>query len=89
MTPDSTAGWKGEARITLGLAWPLALTNLSQHALAITDAIILGWLSTEALAAATLGANLYWALMAPALGTALAAGPLLAQARGHGQRAGH
>ena len=82
-------GWRAEARATLGLAWPLALTNLSQHALALTDAIILGWLSTEALAAATLGANLYWALMAPALGTALAAGPILAQARGHGQRAGH
>ena len=82
-------GWRAEAWVTLGLAWPLALTNLSQHALAITDAIILGWRSTEALAAATLGANLYWALMAPALGTALAAGPILAQARGHGQRAGH
>ncbi|MDN3565707.1 MATE family efflux transporter [Paeniroseomonas aquatica] len=82
-------GWRAEARVTLGLAWPLALTNLSQHALAVTDAIILGWLSTEALAAATLGANLYWALMAPSLGTALAAGPILAQARGHGQRAGH
>lgn len=73
-------------RATIGLAWPLALTNLSQHALAITDALVLGWLSTGSLAAATLGANLYWALMAPALGTALAAGPILAQARGVGQR---
>ncbi|MFC7475899.1 MATE family efflux transporter [Dankookia sp. GCM10030260] len=75
-------------RATLALAWPLALTNLSQHALALTDAIVLGWLSTEALAAATLGANLYWAVMAAPLGTALAATPLLAQARGAGQRPG-
>jgi MATE family multidrug resistance protein len=80
--------WRAEARATLALAWPLALTNLSQHAMTLTDAIILGRLSTEALAAATLGANLYWVLMAPALGVALAAGPLLAQARGNGRRGG-
>lgn len=80
--------WRAEAVATLGLAWPLALTNLSQHALAVTDAVILGWLSTEALAAATLGANLYWALMAPSLGIALAATPLLAQARGASRRPG-
>ncbi|MBC4015717.1 MATE family efflux transporter [Siccirubricoccus deserti] len=77
-----------EARAVLALAWPLALTNLSQHLLALTNAVILGWHSTEALAAATLGANLYWMLMAPSLGTALAAGPILAQARGHGQLRG-
>ncbi|MDO9710502.1 MATE family efflux transporter [Paracraurococcus lichenis] len=80
--------WAAEARATLALAWPLALTNLSQHALALTDAMILGWLSTEALAAATLGANLYWAVMAAPLGTALAATPLLAQARGAGRLPG-
>ncbi|MBY0334732.1 MAG: MATE family efflux transporter [Acetobacteraceae bacterium] len=78
--------WRAEVAPTLALAWPLALTNLSQHAMTLTDAIILGWLSTEALAAATLGANLYWMLMAPALGVALAAGPMLAQARGRGTR---
>ena len=80
--------WWAEARATLALAWPLALTNLSQHALALTDAVVLGWLSTDALAAATLGANLYWTVMALPLGTALAATPLLAQARGAGQRTG-
>ncbi len=78
--------WRAEASAILALAWPLAATNLSQHALAVTDAIILGWLSTEALAAATLGANLYWALLAPSLGVALAAAPMLAHARGAGRR---
>ncbi|WP_305879986.1 MATE family efflux transporter [Siccirubricoccus soli] len=72
----------------LALAWPLALTNLSQHLMTLTNAVILGWHSTEALAAATLGANLYWVLMAPALGTGFAAGPILAQARGQGRRPG-
>src|SRR3954469_25276613 len=80
--------WQTEARATLALAWPLALTNLSQHALALTDALVLGWLSTEALAAATLGANLYWAVMAAPLGTALAATPMVAQARGAGRLPG-
>ena len=81
-------GWRAEARATLGLAWPLALTNLSQHAMAATHALILGWFSTEALAAGTLGANLYWLMLAPALGTGFAAAPVMAQARGMGQRRG-
>ena len=88
---DRAAGrraWRAEARAMLMLAWPLALTNLSQHALALTDTLILGWLSTESLAAASLGANLYWAVMAAPLGTAFAAGPMLAQARGAGRLPG-
>lgn len=84
--PAPARPWRAEARATLALAWPLALTNLSQHAMTLTDALILGWLSTEALAAATLGANLYWVMMAPAFGLAVAASPLLAQARGRGRR---
>ncbi len=80
--------WAAEVRATLALAAPLALTNLSQFALTLTDSMILGHLSTEALAAGTLGANLYWALLAPAFGLALAAAPMLAQARGAGRRPG-
>src|SRR5688572_14113216 len=74
--------WRAEARATLGLAWPIALTNLSQIALLLTDTLLLGRLGTEALAAATLGVNLYWALLAPLFGLAQAAAPMLAQARG-------
>jgi MATE family multidrug resistance protein len=81
-------GYAAELRALLALAAPLALTNLSQFALALTDALILGRLSTEALAAATLGANLYWALLAPSFGIALAAAPMLAQSRGAGRRRG-
>ncbi|HEY4251845.1 MAG TPA: MATE family efflux transporter [Roseomonas sp.] len=77
-----------ELRALLALAAPLALTNLSQFALALTDALILGRVSTQALAAATLGANLYWALLAPSFGIALAAAPMLAQSRGAGRRGG-
>jgi multidrug resistance protein, MATE family len=82
-------GWptlRAELRAMFGLAWPLALTNLSQHAMAMTDALILGRRSTEALAAATLGANLYWAVMALPLGAAFAAAAILARLRGAGGR---
>jgi MATE family multidrug resistance protein len=74
-----------ETRATLRLAWPIVLTNLTQFALTLTDALFLGRLGTEALAGATLGANLYWALLAPVFGLALAAAPLCAQTRGRGR----
>ena len=81
--------WRAEAWATLALAWPLALTNLSQHALALTDTIILGWLSTEALAAGTLARQpLLGGRWRAPLGTAFAAGPMLAQARGAGRLPG-
>jgi MATE family multidrug resistance protein len=78
--------WAAEARATLALAWPIALTNLSGIALLLTDTMILGRLGAEALAAATIATNLYWAVQAPTFGIALAAAPLLAQARGAARR---
>jgi len=77
--------WGAELRAMLTLAWPLVLTNLTQQAMALTDALIVGRLGTEALAAATLGANLFYAAMAPSFGLALAAAALAAQARGAGR----
>jgi MATE family multidrug resistance protein len=74
--------WTTEARATIALAWPIALTNLSQMALLVTDAIMLGHHSPQALAASTLGANLYWLLFPIPFGIAHAAAPMLAQARG-------
>lgn len=78
-------GWWREARLTLALAWPLVLTNLSQFALTLTDSLFLGRVGTEALAASTLGANVFFALIAPAFGLALAAAPMVAQTRGRGR----
>lgn len=69
----------------LALAWPLVLTNLSQFALTLTDSLFLGRVGTEALAAATLGSNLFFAALAPAFGMALAAAPMCAQTRGRGR----
>ena len=78
--------WRAEAWTTLALAWPIALTNLSGFVLPLTDSVLVGRLGAEALAAVTIGVNLYWALHAPTFGLALAAAPLLSQARGAGRR---
>jgi MATE family multidrug resistance protein len=69
----------------LALAWPLVLTNLSQFALTLTDTVFLGRLGTDELAAATLGANLFFAALAPCFGLAMAAAPMTAQTRGRGR----
>jgi MATE family multidrug resistance protein len=79
------AAWRAEARAMLALAWPLVLTNLAQFALTLTDTVFLGRLGTAELAAATLGANLFFAFLAPCFGLAMAAAPMAAQTRGHGQ----
>lgn len=76
------AGWGQELRATLLLAWPLALTNLSQIALLLTDTFFLGRLGELPLAAATLGGNLYYITLSPLFGLAFAASAMLAQERG-------
>ncbi len=77
--------WRAEVRATLALAWPLVLTNLSQVALTATDTLLLGRLSTEALAAATLGGALWWAALTPGFGVSFAAASMLARDRGAGR----
>jgi MATE family multidrug resistance protein len=79
---SSLAPWRAEARAMLALAWPIALTNLSQMALLVTDTVMLGHYSAEALAASALGANLYWLTIPLVFGLTMAAAPMLAQARG-------
>jgi MATE family multidrug resistance protein len=81
-------GWRAEAGATLRLAFPIVLTNLSQMALALTETVLLGRLSTDALAAGMLAVSLHFALLAPGFGLALAAAPLQAQARGAGRLPG-
>jgi MATE family multidrug resistance protein len=79
------AAWRAELAAMLALAWPLVLTNLSQFALTLTDTIFIGRLGTVELAAATLGANLFFAALAPCFGLAMAAAPMTAQTRGRGR----
>ncbi|MBL8670380.1 MAG: MATE family efflux transporter [Alphaproteobacteria bacterium] len=77
-----TSAWAAEARATLALGWPIVLTNLAQVAITTTDVAMAGWLGPQALAACTLGAHLYFALLVGGMGLAMATAPMLAQARG-------
>ncbi|WP_368415146.1 MATE family efflux transporter [Falsiroseomonas sp.] len=83
--PRRAATWRAEAVAMLALAWPLVLTNLSQYALTLTDAVFLGRVGTDELAAATIGGNLFFTALAPCFGLAMAAAPMAAQTRGRGR----
>ena len=62
----------------LGLAWPMIMTNLAQTAMQTTDVMMMGRLGSSALAAGTLGANLYFSPMIFGLGIILAVSPMVA-----------
>jgi MATE family multidrug resistance protein len=80
--PSQQGAWGRELLAMLGLAWPLALTNVSQIALVLTDTVFLGRLGELPLAAVTLGGNLYFITMAILFGLAFSASAMLAQERG-------
>jgi MATE family multidrug resistance protein len=71
-----------ELRATLALALPLALTQLAQMLVHTTEVLLLGRVSAEALAAASLGAALVHLAAMFATGVVSATAPLIAQARG-------
>lgn len=71
--------WRGEARATLALAWPMILTNLAQSAPTTTDVVMLGWLGSQALAAGALGTNLYFAFLIFGIGLMTAVSPMVAR----------
>lgn len=78
--------WLSEAVATLALAWPMVFTNLAQTAMTATDVMILGRLSPQSLAAATLGHNFYFMLLIFGLGLLTATSPLMASALGRKER---
>src|SRR5579859_6389395 len=68
----------------LGLALPLAAAQIATMLMSITDSVMLGHLSSEALAAGGLGANLAFMLVIQMQGLQAGIQPLIAQARGAG-----
>src|SRR5690606_10492965 len=74
----SAGHWRAELRAMLLLAWPMILTNLGQTAMTATDVMMMGRLGPQALAAGTLGSNLYFAPMIFGLGLVLAVSPMIA-----------
>lgn len=73
---------RAEIRATLALAWPLVLGNLAQTSIHTIDVIILGRYDVDALAAAALGVNLYFAFGVFCMGLMTAASPLIASEYG-------
>jgi multidrug resistance protein, MATE family len=80
------SGLGAELRATLALAAPLAAANLAQMAMGVTDTVMVGRLGAMPLAAAGLGAMLYFTGGVMLQGILSAVAPLAAQALGSGDR---
>jgi multidrug resistance protein, MATE family len=74
--------WTKEARALLLLAWPIILGNLAQSVIQATDLILLGRVSADALAAGSLGFNLFVPFLVVGIGLMAAVSPLVAAERG-------
>jgi MATE family multidrug resistance protein len=86
---DVRGSWRGEARATLALAWPLILSNLTFALIQATDVVLMGWLGPRQLAASALGINLTWPMTFLAFGLITAASPMMATALGLKARSMH
>jgi MATE family multidrug resistance protein len=84
MTTHPTLSYGAHARATLALGLPLIGSHLAQMALHVTDTVMLGWYSVEALAAGVLGASSFFVIFILGSGFAQAVMPLVATALGQG-----
>src|SRR5262249_28054047 len=71
-----------ELRATVAVAGPLAAANLAQRAMGFTNTVIVGSLGSSALAAAGLGASLYFTIAMVCSGVLNAVAPLATHAIG-------
>ena len=69
-------------RATTRLAGPLAVTQLAQFSLTLTDTVLIGRVGGDALAAVGLGSTLYIVVYLLCMGILAAVPPLAAQAYG-------
>ncbi|SIO31134.1 multidrug resistance protein, MATE family [Rhodovulum sp. ES.010] len=74
----------GHVRAALVLGLPLVGSHLAQFAIGLTDAVMLGRYSVEALAAEVLGTSLFFVLFIMGSGFAWAVMPMVATAAGSG-----
>jgi MATE family multidrug resistance protein len=84
--PAGAAALRHEARETLRLALPIAFAQIALTAMGLVDAAFVGRVSNTELAAVSIGNQLVFAAMCPAMGVTLAVEPLAAQAVGAGDR---
>lgn len=76
---EGLASWLVEARALGQLALPLIFTQLSQMAIMTTDIVMLGRLSSTALASAALGNTVFFLAWLLGFGPASAVSPMIAQ----------
>jgi len=79
--------YRQHLRAILGLGLPLVGSHLAQFAITLTDAVMLGWYSVEALAAEVLGGTLFFVLFIMGSGFAWAVMPMVASAASSGEEA--
>lgn len=82
MTPPMS--YSGHVRALLVLGLPLVGGHLAQFAIGLTDTIMLGWYSVEALAAVTLASTLFFIFFIVGSGFAVAVMPMVAAYAGEG-----
>lgn len=80
--PEGFSGWLTEARALLLLSGPLIITQLAQMAILATDVVLLGRLSSSALAAAAIGNTVYYFCWLIGGGPTSAVAPIIAQMLG-------
>ena len=78
--------WRDHFRATIVLSLPLIVGQVAMIAIWTADIIMLGWISTDALAAGIQANRLYQPFYFIALGLTIAVSPLAAQALGAGSR---
>lgn len=79
--------YPSHCRALLSLGLPLIGSHLAQMALHVTDTVMLGWYSVEALAAVVLGASGFFIIFILGSGFAQAVMPMVASAIGSGNEA--
>ncbi|KJV09760.1 hypothetical protein VZ95_09445 [Elstera litoralis] len=84
----SAATWRAEGWAMLVLAAPVALGQLLQMGMNLTDMLVIGHLGKEPLAAAALAQGLWVFFWFFGMGLATVTAPMLAQAQGEGDTAG-
>jgi len=82
VTSHGLAAWIAEARALARLALPLMFSQLAQMAIMTTDVIMLGRLSSTALASSTLGVTMFFFVWLFGFGPASAVSPMIAHVIG-------
>ncbi len=72
--------YRQHVRAILGLGLPLIGSHVAQFAITLTDAVMLGWYSVEALAAQSLASMMFFTLFLVGSGFAMAVMPMVASA---------